>query len=622
MKAIFFLAVLTFSVVAQAQCNRPVDPKKVILFIDTNNSEPEIATAQKAACSRGERLVIVPKNYKDYGRYTAEVESANRALQRCTNNCDALATRASQAYVNLENFKNSQKSTQESTKEALDELKAQNAKMKTFIISGHDGGGSFGGSKGNFSRHELATLMKDYEDINEVQSLMLLGCYTGVQKEVIEWKNIFKDARLIAGYDGSAPLSDKPLGHQYITEILTKEPQLLAQADQKRLQAYARANIRSLFQMNTAMYLNCGPGEGQEFYYASKAKTKQFTPYDINECLRKGDEIDALSLKVSAYESGELEPPTNTASGELRQIYNQARALEHCVEILGRGPNVNNVFNLLFYEGVKKNYAKFYESDLAEVERALQGLNIENMERSFQAEMAKLEDKAKREDEMLNLLQSNPEAYLAQRQQEIDAEKAQLTQLESANPFLASLARGESPPANFQMTPERLQLFNRYMNKKHEVDNLEWELADARTNKEYFIPILRSRVEMQRNTIQNHQNSFNALKHNSQSLREIWAPTAQNLQTKSRKELMDNVHKINGLLSIPGFPAEQKNALGWINTSVQNHLQHFQNPFSWHEHLPSGVETPAQPVRFRGFDYETQRSSGMFINANSEEDGW
>lgn len=622
MKLFLVLAFLAFPFVAQAQCNRPVDPKKVILFIDTNNSEPEIATAQRAACSRGERLVIVPKNYQDYGRYTSAVESANRALSRCTSNCDQLTARASQAYVELENFKNSQKSTRESTKEALDELKAQNAKMKTFIISGHDGGGSFGGSKGNFSRHELATLMKDYDEINEVQSLMLLGCYTGVQKEVIEWKNIFKDARLIAGYDGSAPLSDKPLGHQYITEILTKEPQLLAQANQSRLQAYARANIRSLFQMNTAMYLNCGPGEGgNEFYYASKAKTKQFTQFDINECLKKGDEIDALSLKVSAYESGELEPPTNTSSGELRQIYNQARALEHCVEILGRGPNVNNVFNLLFYEGVKKNFAKFYESDLAEAERALQGLNVENLESGFLAEMAKIEDKAKAEEALINLLETNPEAYLSQRQQQINAEKTEIAQLEAANPFLAILSRGDSPPANFEWTTERMQLFNRYQNKKYEVENNEWELADARTNKENAIALHRNRANNHRAIIEGHQYSFNTLKQNPQVLKEVWTPTAQNLQSKSRKELMENVHKMNGLLSIPGFPAEQKNALGWINTSVQNHLQHFQNPFSWHEHLPGSVETPAQPVRIRGFNYEAHRNSGSFTMDSMEEDG-
>ena len=631
MKAIVFLAVLALPILAQAQCNKPVDPKKVILFIDTNNSEPEIATAQKAACSRGEKLVVVPKNYQEYSRYTAAIESASRAISRCTSNCEPLQTRFNEAYQNLETFKSSQKSTRDATKEALDELKAQNAKLKTFMISGHDGGGSFGGSKGSFSRHELSTLMKDYEDINEVQSLMLLGCYTGVQKEIIEWKNIFKDARLIAGYDGSAPLSDKPLGHQYISEILLKEPQLLAQADQKRLQAYARANIKSLFQMNTAMYLSCGPEEGgSEFYYASKAKTKQFTPYDINECMKKGDEIDALAAKISLYESGELEPPTNTSSGELRQLYNQSRALEHCVEILGRGPNVNNVFNLLFYEGVKKNFGKFYESDLADVEKVLQGLTIENLEAGFNAEMAKLEEKAVAEDLLANLLKTNPEAYFTQKQQEIDALKAERERLSAANPFLLSVENGQGTPPNFEWTADRMRLYNDFMNKKYEVENKESELSYARSDKQGAILTQEARAQLFRDQIRSHQTSFNAIKQNPNALKEVWAPTSANLQNKSRKELLANVHKINGLLSVPGFPAEQKKALGWINTSVSNHLQYFQNPFSWHEHLPGNVEAPSWPIRYRDFNYENQHSGGMvggmssgggFVEVEEEWDG-
>ena len=627
MKRLILFLIVALPVVGHAQCNKTVDSKKVILFIDTNNSEPEIATAQKAACARGERIVIVPKNYLDYGKYTKAVEETNKAVMSCTSNCEAAERKATEAYKNLEKFKSSQKATKDATKEALDELKSQNAKLQTFMISGHDGGGSFGGSKGHFSRHELSEMMKDYSDINEVKSLMLLGCYTGVQKEVIEWKNIFPDAKLIAGYDGSAPLSDKPLGHQYISEILLKEPQLLAQADQAKLQAYARANIKSLFQMNTAMYLNCGPGEGQEFYYASKAEKKQFSPYDINACLKKGAEIDELQIQVSKFESGEVEPPKDTARGELRELYNKARALEHCVEILGRGPNVNNVFNLLFYDGVKKSFASFYDSDLTEAQKAIAAINLNDLEAGFLAEMAKLQETVSKEESMMGLLETNPEAYFAQKQQEIDTLNNQMKDFLEKNPFL-KFAETNFPP-NFEWTPERNKLLNEYYNKKFQIDDHTWNLESTRQNKDYGIQTHQMKINDLKSNIHKHQNSFSEVKQNPQALKDIWVPNAANLQEKSRKELLENIHRMNGLLSIPGLPAEQKKALSWVNLTVSNHLQYFQNPFSWHEHTPANVEAPSYPVKYQDYNYEQHHfgggmlggsMSGGFGGGSSEED--
>jgi len=38
----------SFPLMAQSTCNKKIDPSKVMLFVDTNNSELEIETYQKS----------------------------------------------------------------------------------------------------------------------------------------------------------------------------------------------------------------------------------------------------------------------------------------------------------------------------------------------------------------------------------------------------------------------------------------------------------------------------------------------------------------------------------------------------------------------------------------------
>jgi hypothetical protein len=158
-----------------------------------------------------------------------------------TPNCQAAMKELTNVHKAFTSFQSSQVDYKTQIHEALKEIKDSQGKLQNVSISGHDGGGEFSGFKSNINRNELQNIMSKYKDINEVSSLLLLGCYTGTQKEVIEWKSIFPKAKVIAGHDGSAPLADRPQGHQYIADILTKEKQLSKQAEEKKITGLRRS---------------------------------------------------------------------------------------------------------------------------------------------------------------------------------------------------------------------------------------------------------------------------------------------------------------------------------------------------------------------------------------------
>lgn len=489
----FLLTLLILPSYVSASCQDTIKSNNFMLFIDTNESELEIATAEKAACARGEKILVVPKNYKEYRGIIKNIHQAEKDYTDCVKKnlarpgtCLKETSNMVKAQEELPKFQSSQPKTDKAVEEVLKEIRSKKGKVSNLIISGHDGGGEFGGRKGKIDREDLKQIMKKYKDVNDVSTLMLLGCYTGVQQEINEWKNIFPEARMIAGYDDSAPLSDKPVGHQFITEILTKEKKLLAQADQKKLQDFTRDNLKSLGQLNAAVYLDCEEGQkGEEYYYSSKHRSQSFALYGNSSCKGKEKDFDEILTQMGLYESGKKEPPTDTARGEIRQIYIKARNLEHCGQYFKKRLNLNNIFNLLFYEGVKKNFAAYYKSDLAQADKVIK------------------------------------------------------------------------------------QLVAKYPNY----------------------------------------------------LKDLWTPTGENLAKHSRKDLLTNIHRIHGILAKSDISEQHKRVLSWLADVTTHHLQHFQNPFSWHEyksalpdspdrpkllssHVYKSAEKTPQPARTQNFDRE------------------
>ena len=69
-------------------CGRPVDPKKVVLFLDDNLGEREALTAEAAACARGETFVRVPENFNEYAAFLDVRGEAYSHLETCLRKLD------------------------------------------------------------------------------------------------------------------------------------------------------------------------------------------------------------------------------------------------------------------------------------------------------------------------------------------------------------------------------------------------------------------------------------------------------------------------------------------------------------------------------------------------------
>lgn len=590
MKNIIYCLALSLPFVVEASCNKKIDESKVMLFVDTNNSELEIKTSEKAACERGEKLVIVPKNYQEFAKYTSALNDNQKKLERCTKsgkNCAQEEETFYEAVNKLEKFKMSQPSIEAGVREALSQIKEKKGKLQNFTISGHDGGGSFGGNKGGFDRFQLAEMIGEYQDINEVSSVLLLGCYTGVQNEIYAWKKIFPQARLIAGYDGAAPLADRPQGHQYLSDILLKEKDLLKNADEKKLMSYTKANIQSLNHLHAAMYLDCD--ENNEFYYGADGSSKKFRPFDMKECEKKKPEMEAIVKAMAKYESGEMEPPSNTATGEIRQLYIQARRLEHCNAILGpeNGVNTNNIFNLLFYEGVKESFASFYKDDLQKAESIISELDLNAIEKGMEDYQKKQDENIKALSDKIQLMEKDPDGYLAREKEKLDKLAAEKDKLLN-DPEYASVASffSEDGTYNFNSQPTQDDIAKLY-NLMPILMNFNLAKQTHDYEKDHFQDFLaEKKAALQMTKV--YQEAYTAplielKKKIANKEKIVWSPTFENLNKKSRKETLDNIHQLNAMMSLPGLPDKQRKAMQWLSQVSTNHLVHFQNPFSWHE---------------------------------------
>ena len=76
-----------------------------------------------------------------------------------------------------------------------------------------------------------------------------------------------------------------------------------------------------------------------------------------------------------------------------------------------------------------------------------------------------------------------------------------------------------------------------------------------------------------------------SLKKNPAALKDVWVPNSANLATKTRKELMSNLHQMQNLTYMGGITPKQTAALSWVQQKTSSHLVYYENPFSWHEYV-------------------------------------
>lgn len=620
MRVLLFIFLIGLSGAVQAECKKKIDSSKVMLFIDVNDSDMEIDTAEKAACVRGQKLVIVPQNYKEYKKYTTNIAAAMKAVNECSakdrkNLCETEMIKLEETYKESENFKNKNTPFKVQIKDALKKIRENKGTLENFTISGHDGGGMFGGNKTDIGREAILDIVKDFSDINDVKSVLLLGCYTGVPREIFNWQSVFPKVRMIGGYDGSAPLAFRPEGHTYLYDLLTNEKNLTTSADEKRLKTVIETKFKSIKFLNASMYLKpaCQSLENEKsFYYGKKDKEAELREFSAGECVKEKEKISQAISILSKYNSGELEPPTDTTSGELRQIYNTARRFEHCREIdPSLAIDAKSAFGLLFFDGMKKNLSNFYNKDLQKANELLNELDQKKLDDFFNAKIKGFEKEEKdltKAMNTINELEKKPSELVKTLEKELVEARENYDQLmaqpESKN-LLVRFPRvvyGEFPSS-----PQDFDLANKLITGQYLLGVKKAELDRAKTNPGELVNDLQLNHKYKLQNLLRRKTEFEAQKLNISEVKKVWVPTKENMIDKSRKDILTNLHAISGLLRKAGLPKDVRAHLQWTQDVTSRHLTYFASPFSWHE-FTGQIEAPPQFAKLD--DYTSGKAFG------------
>jgi hypothetical protein len=598
---IFFLCVS--SSYALATCPNTVDNKKVMLFVDVNLGDLEIDAARAAACQRGERFEVVPQNYKEVTVFSDNITKLTAKQNACIKlhtleKCGAENTAVEKAYSELRSYTEKQVPIKDQVAKKLAELNLEKVKLTNVSISGHDGGGSFGGYKGGFSRQDFASIMADYPEMNEVESLLLLGCYTGVRHEVFAWKAIFPKVKLIGGYDGSAPNSTRPQGHQYITDILTKEKKLTSLKNPAQIDSDVKNMLNGLNMLSAAIYLNPACEDNEDgFYYASKLNRK-FEKFELNDCEKIVGEMSALSIEYQKYESGELEPPTDTGpNGALRKIYDKVRTHEHCLSQGNYAFESNSVFFLLFWEGLKKNFSEYYENDMLEAEKIIATIQPEEVIKNLEAKNLELQKQIEETEKQVAEYATDPTGVMKKYNEELASMQKSVDELYKSQEYQEIMKKINVGYATTNdqsvISPEEQKLLTDMNILSNKLMNLS---GNNPSNGGLAFKVESLKYEMTRNSMSNEK-----IKNDPDFLKKMWVPTKANMANKSRKEILKNIHHMNGLLvGANALSPKQAGAVAFVTNTTENHLRYFQNPFSWHE-FTGKAEVPQYALNLKHY---------------------
>lgn len=324
-----------------AECLRPVDPLRVVVFVDTRNSTQEVASAKRAACERGETFKHIGKN------------------------------------INYNNF----------SKE-MTTLAHQGKAVTSLVVSGHDGGGSIHGDNGNeLDKDDVIKAMKlAYQKkpalLNKFQSVHMWGCWTNGPGEVASWRKELPSLKLISGFIDMAPINTAKASSTILEDILKKERELLNKKDKKDLHDSLKL-IENINQTFAAVYIEAC---NENLYYYRKDRLEdddientsdpRFTPgaHYVNfdntfNCQKKPADYLEKREKIKRYYLGYDPIPQDTAGGELRGLYKFARNNSQC---LSRDPvfNGDRLLMMTFFENVKQNFSRTFKTEINEADAA------------------------------------------------------------------------------------------------------------------------------------------------------------------------------------------------------------------------------------------------------------
>ncbi|MFL5785790.1 MAG: hypothetical protein ACJ76H_14325 [Bacteriovoracaceae bacterium] len=358
---LFVVFICLFSISAFAVCDHPVNPKKMVLFIDTNNGGAEVDAAAKAACERGESFMSIPSFARGGDHRVAIPAVINQDVRN---------------------------------------LAARNVAITSLVISGHDGGGYTMGPNGYIKKEDVITIMKNaYSSrpalLSELHSVLMWGCYSATPEEVLDWKTALPNLKIVAGFYGSAPSSAYVLDRTILHDLLVRGSTLSEVTDQNRLQSAIR-NITNFGQTSASIYVeaNCEPN-GVLYSQTDTGKKYQRLQDALRCTANDMKKLDHYREVVKSYFNGSKAIPGWTDHSELRDAYSYARQLEHCLRDSEFYLNPDRVGHLLFWNGIRKNFNENFSREMAAGQNVLNHLRINKTPTANMKDFARLLQEAK-----------------------------------------------------------------------------------------------------------------------------------------------------------------------------------------------------------------------------------
>jgi hypothetical protein len=386
-----------------------------ILFLDLNNSPKEIAAAQEAAAKSNRKLIVLPSHSPAQVKQLNQLKMESTKLtkeydKKCKSNgtpeCLALSDRFNKKYNEYVEFQKTLHFDPESLRNFLRERDSTKKALTSVVVSGHDGTGTFAGVFGRVGDEELAKIFGEFPYLSgNVRSLHLWGCYTTSPGSLmLNWKRHFPNTALISGYEGRAPLNDKPAGWHYLKGVLAAEPALLETTDHEKLKK-ALAKIPGALQTHAAISVCDNYASNKESYNFAELEVRCRTLKQQLE--EKGDAYNCY-LKAATDECAD--PPANTGAGLVREFYEVLHKASACSQILTdpiyRTYSRDQAIRLVFAKEVQKNFARIYGQEIAEVDKMLAELGAPADVRFAGMEKMSRRDFLLRTQKLQNFIQS------------------------------------------------------------------------------------------------------------------------------------------------------------------------------------------------------------------------
>lgn len=622
----YFLLIITYINISWAQnsCPNQSNFKQATIFIDTNNSAPEIQVAKEAACKRGEKLIVIPEKWKEYDEFNRLIASKQTEIQQLDSKKSNISEytlikekklqELNDIFNRFNDYKDSKKLLRYQLEDALEKLNNEGIKLNTLIASGHNGGGHIGGLKGSIDSMELNSVFSKFpKQAAEVNSLYFLGCYTNTKNLVFHWKSIFPNSKLVAGYIGSAPASDKPAGHSYLNQLMLNEKKLTNSNNSNDINNSVQDLITSFPLLNSALYIEPICNTSDNLYMSIINNNREMGKLEnisaFNECNEKKDEFNSSREILEKYYFGELDIPKDTANGELRRLYNFFRQNEHCKNFILNYPSLDTIFNLLFFDGIKESFAEYYADDLKKFEKEWYSLTKEEYESYTKAQIKITTDSLFALNNEIDLIKNHPEKYIEKLKTEIDKFNYDYNLFYNGNELArvlekANLKLGEYPlySQDNLSNPKDKEILQKYFSLKYQKDYFESRDNDIKYKKDdllksdlnlksNMLPLLENTLKSQSINYAFNISDFDRFKNS------FWIPNSKNIKNKTMKEIRENNHNLNKALLNSTLKPSTTSSLVWLNTISSTHLSSLQNnPFSWHSYDGVLPEKPKQEM--------------------------